>query len=77
MAEQGFYGGHCLCGTGGCFLSICEMALQLLQWHLPPMGKHVFGKDESSPQLRPNTGDRSGWVVPASEAGEGAVGREA
>lgn len=49
LAEQRFYGAHCLCGTGGCFVSICEMALQLLQWRLPPMGKHVLGEDESSP----------------------------
>lgn len=29
------------------------------------------------PQLRPKIGDRSGRLVPISEAGEGAVKREA
>lgn len=68
--EQRFYGAHFLCGIGGRSVSICEMALQQLQWCLPPLEGMCLERMNRVPQLRPEIGDCSQRLVPISEAGE-------
>lgn len=75
LDEQRFQGAHFLCGIEGCFVSMCEMALQQLQWPLPILGSMCLERMNQVPQLRPKTSDCSRWLVSISEASEGSVER--
>lgn len=56
-------------------MSICEMPLQQLQWHLYPEISMCLDGMNPVPQLRSGIGDYSQQLVPISEAGEAAVER--